>query len=105
MLVYLDHSHLVLLADTAAQSTSDFGAFLAFWRSRALTLALSRVHLIEMRRHADPATRERRYRLLEYFTPFRSDIGPRSEYPNSVRELEITAALARKILLAQQVTN
>src|SRR6267143_221314 len=51
-----------------------------------------------MRRHADPATRERRYKLLEQFTPFRSDIGPRSEYPLSVLELEIIAALGRKAL-------
>jgi len=41
MLVYLDHSHLVLLEEVATNSPSEFASFMSFWRAKAFTLAVS----------------------------------------------------------------
>jgi len=98
MLVYLDHSHFVLLSEAALKAPEEFSTFVSAWHDQGLILALSRVHLMEMRRHADPAVRVQRYRLLEHFVPFRSEIGPNAQNTQTIVEIEIRAALTRRLI-------
>ncbi len=68
-LVYLDTWTASLLARTLRADPDRFGAFLDVWGGTASRLALSRAHLLELRRHRDPEVRATRYALIEALLP------------------------------------
>ena len=99
MLIYLDTSHLIYLAEEKHASPKRFREFMDAWSAARCTLALSLYHLIELRQHPDRAVREQRYALLEALLPVRTQLPPNAEEGDSVTRMadrEIVQALLRK---------
>lgn len=93
-LVYLDTSHLVMLAKLRNEDATKFGNFRTRWRRLGVELALSRVHIHELRRHDDPATREARMELLADLSPVRLDSPLNNSVPSQLQLLPKREALA-----------
>jgi hypothetical protein len=70
-LVYLDTSNIHLLTTLRRKDNARFTSFLERWRGLSCTLALSNVHLFELRRYGDASARDERYQLLEDLCPIR----------------------------------
>lgn len=71
--VYLDTSHQSLLARRMAGDSAWFSKFVERWRAQSCALIVTRCHLLEIRKHADPAVRQSRYSLFEVLLPVVSD--------------------------------
>src|SRR2546423_12996027 len=86
-LVYLDTSNIDLLSKLRQRNRDRFVSFLAKWRELNCTLAISGVHIFELRRYGDSSGREARYQLLEDLCPIRCQ-------SSSIDNLEILCALS-----------
>jgi hypothetical protein len=96
-LIYLDTSHLASLAAVASNDPERYARFKTFWQRAGVQLALSRIHLHELRRHNDLSTRQRRWQLLADLAPIRSDLVLIDDplTPNTLAAREGLAALVR----------
>jgi hypothetical protein len=102
-LVYLDTSHLSWLAQLRLKEPDRFEQFLSRWRAVSAELALSRVHLQELRRHRDDTTRETRYQLLSDLQPLRIENAPSDDVPAwyvSFHKRDALRALAARGIVA-----
>lgn len=98
-IVYLDTSHLHLLARAREEGRPAYAAFLEAWRARHCEIVFSMFHILELRRHQDPAIRRTRYRLLQDLVPIRLDIAwpnPDENGPKTMLEREILRAYIAK---------
>ncbi|MGI8496255.1 MAG: hypothetical protein ACR2OG_01550 [Gemmatimonadaceae bacterium] len=73
-LVYLDTSHLALLADARRKDPVRYREFCRLWRERDCTLALSHVHAGELRRDPTRQRRRARFAVVADLLPVRTDI-------------------------------
>jgi hypothetical protein len=97
-LVYLDTSNFVCLQQTADQDPARFVSFVAAWRAKGCELAVTRVHLVETRQHADAPTRQARYHLIGQLAPIRTDLTVRVtpvQWPVIIQEREVVRALVK----------
>lgn len=95
-IVYLDTSHQHSLALLAAKEPTIFDEFVAWWGEAACTLAVTRLHLLEMRQHGDAKVRQGRLTLFELLAPVVSDVPNTQEAspgPSSLQEREALRAL------------
>ena len=103
--IYLDTSHLHLLAEARRTNQDRFSQFLAVWKERSCTLALTMTHIQEICRYQDQPGREERYHLLKDLLPIRCDLVLAEGVPVALRLLhnrEIYAALMRKGMVSSQ---
>jgi hypothetical protein len=98
-LIYPDTWTLSALSRARRTESSRFEQFLKVWRETNSVLALSRTHLIELRRHRDRDARTERYRLLEALLPARFDMLLSVEQPtlNSLTDREIGVQVLRHL--------
>ena len=102
MLIYLDTWLWSRLSQARSREPTSFKALLKVWHDRACELAVSRTHLLELRRHKDSQVRDARYRLVEALLPGRFDmLSDTQQVMNSVTNREIAIALARDLNLTQ----
>lgn len=98
-IVYLDTSHLHLLAMAREEGTPAYASFLSEWRARECEIVFSMFHMLELRRHQNPAVRHARYLLLQDLVPIRLDIAwpsPDENGPKTMIEREILRAYIAK---------
>jgi len=99
VLIYLDTSHLVFLAEVRAASPRRFRAFLDAWQAADCTLALSLYHLIELRQHPDAGVRGQRYAALAELLPIRTYLNPQGSPDDQMtllQDREVVLALLQK---------
>jgi hypothetical protein len=96
-LVYLDTWTLSALGQALTAQRNQFDEFKKAWRETNSVLALSRTHLIELRRHKDSATRSARYDVISELLPGRFDmlLAPEEPVLNAVTDREIAVQLCR----------
>jgi hypothetical protein len=94
-LVYLDTSHFSQLAQLRDKDPLRYNRFLSVWRAKTAELALSRIHVQELRRHADRSVRASRLGLIRELRPIRLDLALNggSGYLGSLGEREALHAL------------
>jgi hypothetical protein len=97
-LIYPDTWTLSALGRARRTQSSRFEQFLQVWKGTNSVLALSRTHLIELRRHRDRDARAERYDLLEALLPARFDM-LLAEQPalNSLTDREIGVQVLRHL--------
>lgn len=97
--MYLDTWTASLLARTLRTDPDRFEAFLHVWRGSASRLALSRAHLLELRRHRDPEVRAARYALIEALLPAPFDmwLGAGQQELVELTDREIAVAAMRHL--------
>lgn len=94
--IYLDTSHLSVLAKAHAAGDPAFAEFESAWRAAGGELVFTRTHVVELRQHGDPNVRAARYSLLELLLPIRSDVvtrEPVAERPVLLQSREVLRAL------------
>jgi hypothetical protein len=105
-LVYLDSSNIIHLTDARSKERAAYDDALSAWRGAGATLALSRVHLVELRAHDDAETRAERVRTIQDLLPVRTDILVHQHIrtrPLSMSEREILTAIVRENVLSLPV--
>ena len=101
--VYLDTSHLHLLATARESDPAGYAAFVAEWRALGCELALSVYHLLEMRVLAHEDTRAARYAVFADLAPVRLDVPiaePPEPAPSLLTQREIVQAFVRHGMLS-----
>jgi hypothetical protein len=95
LLVYLDTANFAVYAGARNRHRSQFRTQ---WRRAKATLALSFIHIIEIRQHADDAERRARYEALRDFLPIRTtmNLARSNDAIIDVQEREILAVAARR---------
>lgn len=102
-LVYLDTSNIIHLTDARAREPHVYADAVKAWRAADVTLALSRVHLVELRAHDVAETRAERVRVIQDLVPVRTDIDVHPHIrtrPLSMSEREILATVIRDNVLS-----
>ena len=105
-LIYLDTSHIGLLARARTGNLAAYAKFAKAFRELGCTLAISRTHIIEIRQHADSAIRLERYALLASLTPVDTDVSPPASLqaePLSLDEREALLALLARGAVSDSV--
>ena len=82
-LVYLDTSQIIALDAAQSGGSAGFARFIQAWRRVGAILAFSRVHVVELRRHADSTVRASRLALLRQLLPLRTDAASTLSVPRS----------------------
>ena len=103
--IYLDTSHLHLLAEVRRTNQDRFSQFIAVWKERHCTLALTMTHIQEICRYKAQVGREARYDLLKDLLPIRCDLVLAEDVPAALRLLhnrEIYGALVRNGMVSSQ---
>jgi hypothetical protein len=96
-LIYLDTSHIALLARELLETPSRINAFITKWRDKNFLLALSQFSFIEISEYDSFKIRNSRYNLLEQFLPIKFEAG-------SFYEKEIINCLISKKLVHANIT-
>jgi len=98
-LIYLDTWTLSVLGRVISTDSARFTQFAQVWARTGSVLALSRTHLIELRRHRDPDIRNARYDVLRGLLPARFDMLLNSEQPvlNALTDREIGVQVLRHL--------
>src|SRR5215203_4896244 len=98
-LIYLDTWTFSVLGRVIRNDPARFRRFAEVWAQTGSRLALSRTHLIEIRRHRDPEVRNARYDVLRELLPGRFDMLLNPEQPalNAVTDREIGIQVLRHL--------